>query len=88
MNRIQMLDINNNSVGHVSAGLVPGNLITTIKGIVGNISVVVVPDWHKDYIITPEEHETLYGEEPLPCHYLGHKEEELIHALLECDYYS
>jgi len=88
INRIQLIDINNNSVGTVSAELVPDHLISKVKGIVGDIDAVVVPDWHRDYILTHEEYETLHGEEPLPYHYLGHKEEQLIHALLECDYYS
>ena len=88
MNRIQLVDSKNNSVGHVSAELVPHHLISKVKGIVGSIDVVVVPDWHNDYKLTPEEYEALHGEEPLPHHYLGHKEEELINTLLECDYHS
>ena len=88
MDRIQLITETGRSVGHVSAELVPSHLISEIDGLISKVNAIIVPDWHKDYILTPEEYETLHGEEPLPYHYLGHKEEQLIHALLECDYHS
>ena len=88
MNRIQLVDSKNNSVGTVSAELVPNHLISEIDGLISKVNAIIVPDWHKDYILTPEEYEALHREELLPAHYAGHKEKELIHALLECDYHS
>ena len=88
MTRIELRNTKDKSVGHVSADLIPAHLLSEAEGFNGTINVVVVPDWHKDYKLTPEEYEALYEEELAPCHYAGHKEEELIHALLECDYNS
>jgi hypothetical protein len=81
---------NNCSVGNVQRDLVPDHLVSKMISPITNreIPILEVPEWHKDFILSHEEYEEIHGQEPLPFHYKGHKEKELIHALLECDYYS
>lgn len=73
---------NGRSVGFLKRKAVPDELISTREVFGRKTEVVNVPEWHVNYTLSPVEFEKT-GQELLPFHYTGHKEEELIKALQE-----